>query len=108
MSLPPKHADAAVSAWIAENCLKARDAVIDYNLIWPNIYNGHLQNMWTLIEVEDYRRAERQQRTTLLDESILLLPKNRTGAGVCSIVGTQPEAKVPSAILGNFFPDRPP
>jgi hypothetical protein len=96
--------NAAVAGWIEENCPKARGAVIDYNLIWPPTYNGHLQNTWTLIEVEDYRRAN-GDAYALLDKTDLLLLKS---ARVNAFSQLSADAKVPGAILGNFFPDAPP
>ena len=68
-----------LSGWIAENCPKAREAVIDYNLMWPQVYNGHLEKMWTLIEIEDYRRTN-GDANALLGKLDLLLLKTRACA----------------------------
>jgi len=99
--------DAGVSAWIAENCPKARQGVIDYNLLWPETYNGHLQKMWTLIEVEDFRRTA-GDASSILDNIDLLLLKTSRMKALLPPPDYKPQPKVTGAILGNFFPNAAP
>lgn len=98
-------ADAAVATWIATYCPKAREAVIDYNLIWPNTYDGYLQKMRTLIEVEDYRRLNGSAFGLLDNLDLLLLKTDRVKA---LLPPDNPSIKVPAGILGNFFPETAP
>jgi len=101
--------NAEASEWIARNCPQAREGVIDYNLIWPAAYDRQLKKMWTIIEVEDYRRAY-QDATVLLDKIDLLLIKTDRMRAISQSMGplsTGP-MELPGMVLGNFFPNSAP
>jgi len=97
-----ENADADVAWWIAANCPEAREAAIDYNLLWPTTYNGHLHKMWTLIEIEDYRRLNGDANTLINNIDLLLLKRDRVNAIMPpNSIGSN--VSVPGAVLGNFF-----
>ncbi|MGE3622907.1 MAG: hypothetical protein AB7H77_03390 [Bdellovibrionales bacterium] len=100
-----ENANAEVAKWISANCPKAREAVIDYNMLWPVFYNGHLNRMWTLIEVEDRRRAQADMNEMIDSVDLLLISSLRANT---LLTGANQNVAVPGAIFGNFFPDAEP